>query len=245
MSRGDVVAEPAVPSRRSAQREHTLAEIRTTARELLVAEGVGGVTLRPIARALGLTAPALYRYFDSREELLLDLTSAVYDELVGVMEGARDGQPPTDMAARFAAVVQAFRQWAVAHPREFGLVFATPIGPAGSGLAKHHVAGGDRFGQVWIGMFLALWMQGPFDHPADAELDPGLRRQIEEWAQANDIPVPLGALAIFLQCWVRIYGLVSLEVFGHLGFALSDVGPMYDAMLSELAARLGMTWPPT
>ncbi len=227
-------------TRREVNRETNLTDIRQRARELLVAEGPSGVTLRPIARAIGLTAPALYRYYASREDLLLDLIADLYDELSSSMERARDEVDAADMTGRFVAVTRTFREWARAHPREFQLIFATPVGgpdrPGDERLEKC----GQTFGGVFQGLFVELWTRQPFPVSPDHELDPRLRAQLSEWVALDGIPLPLGVLAVFLDCWVRIYGLISLEVFGQLGFALADVDPMFDALLAELAQRLGL-----
>ncbi len=245
MSRGIVVvasSRAGKPSRRAAQRESTLLEIRREGRRRLVSEGEAGVTLRPIARALGLTAPALYRYYASRDDLLLDLIADLYAELTEGMERASAGPLPQDLAARTVAVTWEFRRWARANPREFQLVFATPVGTGEDNRTERLDACGQRFGRVYQTLFAEIWQRAPFPIPADDDLDPRLRAQLATWAADNDIPLPLGALAMFLACWVRIYGLISLEVFGHLGFALEDVTPMYDAMMAELGARLGLPW---
>lgn len=202
------------------------------------------MTLRPIARAIGLTAPALYRYYESREDLLLDLIADLFDELSMSMEQAREDVPEADLAGRFVAVARAFRSWGRDHPREFELVFATPVGDPGQPKDDRLEQCGQRFGGVFQGLFIGLWMRAPFPVPADDELDPRPRAQLADWAAANEIPLPLGALAVFLHCWVRLYGMISLEIFGHLSFALSDVEPMFDAMLTEVAERLGLPWRP-
>lgn len=233
-----------VLTRREANREAMFVDIRRRARDLLVAEGPGGVTLRPIARAVGLTAPALYRYYAGREDLLLDLTADLYDELCQVMEQARDALPPGDLAGRFVHVTRAFRDWARTHPREFQLVFANPVGDPAQACAARLTACGNRFGEVYLGLLLELWATRPFAVPTDAELDPRLRRQLAGWAADNGLTLPLGALSMYLDCWTRIYGLISLEVFGHLCFALSDVEPMFDELLAERARSLGLTWRP-
>lgn len=248
MSRGIVVTTPsrvAGPSRRAARRESTLLEIRHEGRRLLAAEGGAGVTLRPIARALGLTAPALYRYYASRDDLLLDLIADLYAELTDGLQRASARPPAEDLVARMVAVVWEFRRWACANPREFQLVFATPVGAGAYTESERLDACGRRFGLVFQELFAEIWQRAPFPVPAEDDLDRRLHAQLATWAAANAIPLPLGALSIFLDCWVRIYGLISLEIFGCLGFALpQDVTPMYDTMMAELAGRLGLTWRP-
>lgn len=231
-----------VLTRRETHRRTTLVDIRARARELLVSDGPAGVTLRPIARSVGLTAPALYRYYGSREDLLLDMIADLFDEVTTEMEQASDRVDADDLAGRFVAVVRAFRHWARHHPREFELVFVTPVGDPEQPKDERLAVCGQRFGGVFQALFIEVWKRQPFPVPPDDDLDPGLRAQLAEYAAANGIPLPLASLEVFLGCWVRIYGLISLEVFGHLRFALSDVAPMYDSLLAELAARLGLPW---
>src|SRR4051812_23200578 len=104
-------AQPAVaadlpsapPTRRERLRRETLAEVSATARRALVREGVEGVSLRAIAREMGMTAPALYRYYASREALLSALVVTLYDELTAALEAARDDVPADDVGARLIA----------------------------------------------------------------------------------------------------------------------------------------------
>src|SRR5919198_5412279 len=107
MSRGITMAVRM--TRRERVRDTTTIEIKRTARRLLVHRGIEALTLRAIAREMGMTAPALYRYFDSREELIGALCNDVLDELTSELERARDAAPPGDPRARLAATSRAFR----------------------------------------------------------------------------------------------------------------------------------------
>jgi hypothetical protein len=80
--------------------------------------------------------------------------------------------------------------------------------------------------------------------PADGEIDPVLRDQLARYRDALGVDLPLGAGLTFLRCWVRLYGTVTLEVFGHLHFALDDPAPMFEITLSELAGMVGLQYPP-
>jgi hypothetical protein len=79
----------------------------------------------------------------------------------------------------------------------------------------------------------------------DDEIDPGLREQLRRYRdEVLGVELPLGVIQQFLKCWTRLQGGVSLEVFGHLEFALSDAAPMFELMLGEVAAELGLTYAP-
>src|SRR5687768_18071983 len=123
-------------SRRDRLRADTVREIKQTARRVLVDQGVDGLALRAVAREMGMSAPALYRYFDSREDLVEHVVADLYDELVAVLEAARDAVPASDPGPQLLATGRAFREWALAHHAEFGLLFGSPaesVGIAGHG----------------------------------------------------------------------------------------------------------------
>jgi AcrR family transcriptional regulator len=224
-------------SRRDRMRAATIAEIKQTARAILVSEGVSAVTLRAIAREMGMSAPALYRYFESREELLDGLITDLYIEVSEAMEAARDVQPEQSAPVRLVAVSRAFRAWATSHPAEFALVFGTR---KPSPFPEEELESHSRFGSVFGALIAEIYLMKPFPIPADEDLSPQLRMQLAEFGRKLPVPLPLGVTQVFLSCWIRLYGIVSMEVFGQLGFALDDVEPMFEAELYGLGVLLGM-----
>lgn len=235
--------DTAPASRRARLRDATVAEIKATARDLLVREGPEAITLRAIAREMGMTAPALYRYFANYEDLCAALCHDVLDDITAALEAARDRVSPADPLGRLAETCREFRRWALAHPREFQFTFAS-MGPAtGEGgtpvpLGHEHEDGAISFGRVFLEIFAELWARQPFPVPSDAELPPGLVAQLRSFATEMGVELPAGVLAVFLNGWVRLYGVVTIEVFGHLGFALTDPEPMFEAMLADLRRQL-------
>lgn len=225
-------------TRRSRARDATTAEIKATARRLLVDDGPDALTLRAIARAMGMTAPALYRYFDSHEEIVGGLCLDVLAEISVTLEQARDAVGPDDPVERLMAACRAFRDWSLAHPREFQLVFASR-GEAPPP-AHEQVDEDLSFGAVFLGIFVEIWRARPFAVPADDELPERLVAQLTTFSKYAGHVLPLGALAAYLAGWVRLYGAVTIEVFGHLGFALSDAEPMFEAMLADMRRQLTM-----
>lgn len=238
---------PETLSRRDRVRAETTVEIKQTARKILVEQGHESVTLRAIARDMGMTAPALYRYFGSHEELLRSVVGDIFTELADDLyaairaESARGGTA----ADKLVAACREFRQWGLTHKPEFGLVFGTPI----AGIEIDHddftEECGRRFGGTFLGLFLELWQRAPFPVPADDEIDPVLLPQLLQYRSAlgADLPgieaMPAGAMLTFLRCWVRLYGAVALEILGHMRFALEDSSPMFELTLLELAELIG------
>ncbi|HTE73518.1 MAG TPA: TetR/AcrR family transcriptional regulator [Actinomycetes bacterium] len=223
-------------SRRDRVRAATVTEIKDTARRILVAEGSDGLSLRAIAREMGMTAPALYRYFDSHEALVGALCLDLLDELTGRLEAARDSEPVERPVERLMAACREFRRWSLAHPREFQLTFASvgEEGPPG-----HAEPGVDiSFGGVFLGIFVEIWAQAPFLVPPDEAIPEQLRGELATFAARTAVDLPLGALTAYLGGWVRLYGAVTLEVFGHLGFAVTDAGSLFEAMLADMRRQL-------
>jgi AcrR family transcriptional regulator len=246
---GDVVQ---APSRRDRVRAATIEEIKGTARQLLVDEGPDAVSLRAIGRAMGMTAPALYRYFGSREDLLEHVCGDIFTEIAADIhaEIGRAAQASGgDMTAKMIAACRAFRSWALAHRPEFGLLFGTPL-PGLEALHDNAEKGvvaecADKFSFEFLALFFELWRSHPFPVPADKDIDPGLLAQLVRYRDALGADLPAGAVLIFLRSWVRLYGMVSLEVFGHLHFALDDPAALFEYTLAELAELVGLEHPAT
>ncbi len=237
---GWVDAPPTTSSRRQRVRAATEEEIRCTARRLLVAHGPEGMTLRAIARDMGMTAPALYRYVDSHADLLVLVTVDVYDELRAAMEAARDALPDDDPAGRLLAVSRAFRGWALQHPPEFGLVFTQPIVSLLKPTESELEGAAQRFGLVFGELFAAVLARYRSPLPAVAELDPAYVAQLEAVDADKVAGMPVGARYLFVTAWVRLYGCVCMEVFGHLGWAVQDSAPVFEDALRDIAARMGI-----
>jgi AcrR family transcriptional regulator len=241
--------------RRDRLRAATTQEIIDTARRLLVTEGPEGASLRAIAREMGMTAPALYRYFGSHEELLRNVVGSIFmdlsDYVRGAIHAAADGAPADlssneAMALKLTAACRAFRAWTLEHVPEFSLIFGSPL-PGLEVLHQIHadptIDCGYQFGQIFLDLYADLYHRYPFPIPGDQDIEPSLRQQLARYSDITGSDLPLGALQLFLRCWVRLYGAVSLEAFGHLKFALDDAAPMFELMLADLASLLGLPYP--
>jgi AcrR family transcriptional regulator len=247
---GPAGTAPAAVSRRDRLRAATTAEIKQTARQILISQGPDAVSLRAIARQMGMTAPALYRYFDGHEVLIKHVISDIYSELAGDIRAAIEtagAETGGGMTAKVVAACFEFRRWSLGHAREFALIFGSPL--PGIHVEKDEITaeGGGEFGNTFFVLMVELWRKQPFDVPADDEIAPGLLGQLERYREGlGDLAdgLPYGLLLVFLRCWVRLYGIVSLEVFGHLSFALEDGRPMFELMLAEMAPLVGLEYRP-
>ena len=239
------------PSRRDRLRAATSEEIIQTARRLLVQSGPEAVTLRAIAREMGMTAPGLYRYFDSHDELLRHVCASIFTELGSDIHqaiqaaGAATELPDqaTKLTVKMVAACQGFRRWSLNHQAEFSLLFGVPLPGLDDG--RYDIADecALAFAGTFFTLFLELWTTAPFPVPAAADIDPGLRDQLSRYREALGTDIPVGAVLTFLRCWTVLYGAVAMEVFGHIRFALEDPAPMFELTLSDLAALVGLRYP--
>lgn len=241
-----VVSTPR-PSRREVLRERTAAEIREVARERLRTTSAADLSLRAVARDMGLSAPALYRYYDGRDALLEALCVDAYEGLTAALETAAAGHAGdgrTAAARRLGAAALAYRRWGLDHAHEWSLVFGAPVPGWEPGEDSPLQQVGGRFGEV----FLALLVDVVGDGSQVRLLPPGgLPPELAARLDAVELgpPPPLGPprppaelVQAWISCWARLHGHVSLEVFGHLGFALGDGDgeALYRSLLAELAA---------
>ena len=244
------------PRRRDRVRAATVQEIKQTARRLVVQAGPDAATLRAIAREMGMTAPGLYRYFGSHEELIKHVIADIFSELTDDLQaaihaaaGAAAGQGQlAELTAKMVAACREFRRWALTHKKEYSLVFGTPL-PGVDERDEIIAECGRRFGATFFTLFFELWQRNPFSVPAPGEIDPGLREQLESYREGlgaglTETELPVGAMLAFLRCWTRLYGAVTLEAFDHLRFALDDASPMFEYTLAEMATPLGLAYPP-
>lgn len=240
----------AVNTRRERIREQTRDEILRAGRALVA--GGDELTLRAVARSVGMTAPALYRYADSLGDLLDLLGGSLYDELIAHLVQARDAEPEDDLTARLMAVSWAFRGWALANRHEYALLFANPLhserlyGPGSStdsstGTAQSQCTheAGQRFGAVFAEVFAALWHTGAIRPPDLTDIDPELLRQLDASDEVMG-GLPLEVRYLYVRSWARLYGTVTLEAFGHLDWAMADTSALFESMLADCAAEMGL-----
>jgi AcrR family transcriptional regulator len=244
-----------LPGRRDRVRAATMEEITATARRLLVEQGPEAASLRAIAREMGMTAPGLYRYYSSREQLLRHVIADMFRELANDIHGAihaaaepvsavgDEAERQARVAVKMVAACREFRRWALAHAEEFALLFGVPLPGFGDGRFDIAEQCALEFAGTFYTLFLELWHTVRFPVPAVEQIDPVLRPQLRRFRETLRTDAPEGAILVFLRCWVLLYGAVSMEVFGHLRFALDDPAPMFELTLGDLAQLVGLRYP--
>ncbi|GLY65169.1 TetR/AcrR family transcriptional regulator [Amycolatopsis taiwanensis] len=228
-------------TRRERLRAETTEEIKTIALKQMASDGPGAISLRAIAREMGMTAGAIYGYFPTRDDLLTTLIKDVYLSLVEKVEAARDAVPPEDTAGRILAWGLTTREWALANPEGFRLVYGDPVpgyqAPAGGPAAE----AAQRACSGLTALIAAAWPKAGRRQPETgyewSDFGPGLASHVRE--SFPDLP-PAG-VALALRTWGRIHGLLALEVYGHLRALTHEPAKIYRAELLDLVASLGLT----
>lgn len=235
----------AQPARRKERlRQATRDEIRATARRFLVEHGASAVTVNAIAREMGLSGPALYHYYAGHDELVDALVADFYRELTDAVAAARDARPQAAPAERLLAAARAMRAWAIAHPTEFRWIFTKPVPESGRSEDAARYRTGSEFENVFLEQFVQLWDEEPFPVAEPEALDPSLRDQLRAYTAKLDQRLPPEAAHVFLTCWMRLYGLLCMEVLHQLDFAFSDPEPVFEDMLRETMRALGREYTP-
>ena len=225
----------AIPSRRERHRSATINQIKHAARQLAVDHGPSAISLRAIGRELGMSPAALYRYFPNLEALIKEVCADLFEELHAAVLAAAAGE--ASAAAELMAMARGFRRWSIAHPQEFALLFGTPV-PGVAELeedCRSPQHPGALFGSVFRGPFARLWQElGRPPSPVDEQL----RSHLEPMYATQGDELPPAAMYTMLSGWVRLYGVVALEVFGHLRWATDDVEPLFEAELGAFVQQL-------
>jgi AcrR family transcriptional regulator len=225
---------------RARARSQLTHEIKDAARRQLERDGVGELSLRAVARELGMASSAVYRYFPSRDELLTALIVDAYD---AVADAAADADGASlargdDHGTRWVTVCRAVRAWALAHPREWALVYGTPV--AGYAAPPDTIEPATRIARVLSGIAADARADGA------TSLPPGDTR-------ASLVTEPVAALMgssadddfadRALTMWVLMVGAINFDLFGHLHNVVSDHDGYFDAAMALAAEWIGIEVP--
>ncbi|GAA4719248.1 TetR/AcrR family transcriptional regulator [Isoptericola chiayiensis] len=220
---------------RERARESITREILDAARARLAADGPAALSLRAVARDVGMVSSAVYRYFPSRDALLTRLLVECYDELGDVVEHAETEAPRADHAARWLATCRAARQWCVTHPGEFALLYGTPV----PGYAAPQDTIEPAIRVVLLLARIAAEAQGEAA-PVVSEVAPLVAGARDVVVQRGWPEPPPEVVARVLMAWTGLFGTVSFELFGHLNNAVSDPADWFDAVVARLGADAGI-----
>ncbi|KWX22454.1 TetR family transcriptional regulator [Mycolicibacterium wolinskyi] len=220
--------------KRQESRERIEAAIIEIGRQHLVTEGAAGLSLRAIARDLGMVSSAVYRYVASRDELLTLLVVDAYTELADAVDGAAT---QSDWRARIRAIAHATRDWAIDQPARWALLYGSPV-PGYHAPAERTVGPGTRVVGALFAAVAAGIAAGDIATAKEAVAQPlssDLERIRAEFAFTGDDAVVAKCFLV----WAGLVGAVSLEVFGQYGAdTLTDPAQMFELQIGLLIDTL-------
>ncbi|MFF7017704.1 MULTISPECIES: TetR/AcrR family transcriptional regulator [Streptomyces] len=230
-------------ARERARREVTAA-IKDEARRQLAAEGAAKLSLRAVARELGMASSALYRYFPSRDDLLTALIVDAYDAIGEAAETARATADrvrprPAPYADRWVAVAGAVREWALAHPHEYALIYGSPV--PGYSAPMDTVGPASRVGMVLIGLIRDAFQDDGLALPPLAR---GLRAEAERLSADIAPDLPPAVAPALVAAWAQLFGLISFELFGQFNRMVEAREELFRQAAGELARSVGLRGSP-
>ncbi len=213
-----------VRPKRTAQQTDLQDAIKETAWKQIAEFGAPTLSLRAIARELGITAPAIYNYFARRDDLVTALIIDAYTSFGDSQIAARDAVPADDLIGRMTAIGVAYRQWALTHPQRYLLIFGTPI-PAYEAPIETILPAGARSMSALISVVEAFRVAGKLLADQFPQVKEEYKASFEIW-RSHTGTMDMLSLSVAMLIWARVHGIVSLEItrnmppFGVNGDAL-------------------------
>jgi AcrR family transcriptional regulator len=228
------------PSVLRTARERTRAEITReildAARRHLASDGVSGLSLRAIARELGMAPSAVYRYVPSRDELLTMLIVNAFDSLGEATEKEVAAISPDDLYDRWSTVCHAVRQWALANPNEYALIYGTRV--PGYVTPPDTIAPAFRVSGLLVEIVVDAASTGKLPPPIlDDDVAPEGQAALAPLRHLIPAEVSDALLQRGLMAWAALFGTVSFELFGQLHNVVGDEPGDREAFFSECVRR--------
>jgi AcrR family transcriptional regulator len=226
-------------SARERVRAELIREITEIARRQLATEGAAGLSLRAVAREMGMVSSAIYRYFPSRDDLLTTLIIDGYNAVGEAVEKGEAACPREDYPGRWLAGCRAVRGWALAHPHEYALVYGSPV--PGYQAPERTIAPASRAAAVFGKIVSDAQRDGGMTEPGAWPPPPG--SFAPDAARLRDTVlagVPDDVAARTLAAWAGLFGLVSFELFGQFQNVVTDRAAFFDHAVACLARMVGL-----
>lgn len=223
---------PGMPTRRERYRKETHREIRTLALRQIEESGPDALSLNAIAKAMGMSGPAIYRYFESRDDLITALIIDCYADLSDMLEATAADVRRRSPSARLHALAEAYRSWAVTRPHRYMLMLGHRR-PVGYEEPEETIPEIHRSMLVLLDALAALTADRPASRRSST-----LDLQLTEWAKRRDAatPPPPTVLKYGVTAWTRLHGIVSLEIEGVFASMGLDGEALVKAEMDALIA---------
>jgi AcrR family transcriptional regulator len=212
-------------------------EIKRLGREHLATNGAAALSVRAIARELGMVSSGIYRYVRSRDELLTLLITDAYNSLGAAAEAAEAAVDRSDLRGRFLASGRAVRRWAVSHTSEYALVFGSPV--PGYAAPQDTIGPALRVPALLAGILVDAAVGGRIS-TTSVRAVAGSPAALREMRSMVPDVVPDDVLVRGAMAWVHVFGAISFELFGHLGPSPTEPEMLFDVQLDLLADLVGL-----
>ena len=224
-------------ARERVRRELT-SEIKEVALAQLASSGGAALSLRAIAREMGMASSALFRYFRNRDALLTALIIDSYSSLAEAAETAEARMHQESIEDRWMAICHGVRNWAVAHPHEYALIFGSPI--PGYAAPTGTVAPASRVPLLLGDLLGDLMSEKSYEVSAHPEPSVAVRRAIEPVRSVMPEAITADLMVRGLMAWTYLFGAVSFEVFGHRHNVIADDDAFFDYEVRRMATMVGL-----
>lgn len=226
---------------RDRARAQTMADIVRIGRQHLSTEGAAALSLRAVARDLGVVSSAVYRYVASRDELLTLLVVAGYDELGDAVDSALEKVEEGDFGARLTAIGTTVRAWAVGDPAMYALLFGSPV-PGYHAPAERTTEPGTRVIRALVQLWAQAYAAGAIQVPEGPPVPGSLAKAFVAVRAELGVDLPDQVLARGVLAWAALFGCISFEVFGQYGpDTFGDPAALFGHQLRVLAETVGLT----
>ena len=228
-----------VPTRRERARVATIEEIKATASHLLRRDGAD-LRFADIAREMGMTAPALYRYFADRDELLSALMVDGFQEMSAVLTAGLDAADPDDLGARIRATAVAYRAFAKADPARFSLLFGLPNPGFVHGQHTSGPAAGSTMASL-EGLLRGVLERGNvLPSPLVADVGATLAAEVPTAQHGEGLPIDAVDYQALLHFLAAVHGFACLENFDHLNWLSATArDELFEAQIALLVLAMG------
>ncbi|MXP21134.1 TetR family transcriptional regulator [Gordonia sp. HNM0687] len=220
---------------RAANRAAMESEIRRLGREHLRTAGAAGLSLRAIARDLGVVSSAVYRYVPSRDDLLTMLLVEAYSDLADHVEHSVSTIPVDRYRERLRAATRALRTWAVDDPSRWALLYGSPV-PGYAAPAEQTVGPGTRVVAMLIGELARAEAAGAL-RVDDVEVPGQLSGDLVAIRDEFGVGLSDAGAVVATTLWSTTVGAISLEVFGQYGAdTFNHPGELFAAIVGRALA---------
>jgi AcrR family transcriptional regulator len=229
---------PTLKSARERARAEVTAEILSKAREHLAVDGPSGLSLRAVARDLGLVASAVYRYFENRDALLTALIVDSYNSLGDAVDASIARTVKRSPHDQWVAAAEAIRDWALAHRHEYALLYGSPV--PGYAAPQDTVVPGTRVSLALVKIVADAKESGRLVDGATQAVPRVLQRDLRELAATVGVSLSTETLYETLLAWTQLFGLLSFEVFGQMVGIVADHAAFFRQTAVTTASRVGL-----